>query len=257
MKSSRPLTRNSCGSHLIFRTLSSASAAGLLARNATNNLLASMPERFAYGLRTITSRNSGTVRTITLGRKPKLRSMPFSMRAGCGEIALVRAGDNVAALDVGLRVAKSQRFVHGAELIHFYFVVAAHVDAAQHGKNHAHIAAQYSARFHCELRAAAKMQHRWRTIKMSAERQSHPDDRIRRVFALLGTTLFLVVAPGCVAGLVPWWISRWRFRAPFPGYAPLRVIGAILIAAGTFVVLDSFARFALQGLGTPAPVFPT
>jgi protein-S-isoprenylcysteine O-methyltransferase Ste14 len=92
---------------------------------------------------------------------------------------------------------------------------------------------------------------------MSAERQSHPDDRLRRVFALLGTTLFLVVAPGCVAGLVPWWISRWRFRAPFPGYAPLRVIGAILIAAGTFVVLDSFARFALQGLGTPAPVFPT
>jgi protein-S-isoprenylcysteine O-methyltransferase Ste14 len=31
----------------------------------------------------------------------------------------------------------------------------------------------------------------------------------------------------------------------------------LLIAAGAFVVLDSFARFALQGLGTPAPVFPT
>jgi protein-S-isoprenylcysteine O-methyltransferase Ste14 len=92
---------------------------------------------------------------------------------------------------------------------------------------------------------------------MTAERQSHPNDRIRRLFALLGTALFLVLAPGCVAGLVPWWISRWQFRAPFPRYAPLRVIGALLIAGGTFVVLDSFARFALQGLGTPAPAFPT
>jgi protein-S-isoprenylcysteine O-methyltransferase Ste14 len=92
---------------------------------------------------------------------------------------------------------------------------------------------------------------------MTAEPQSHANDRIRRVFALLGTALFLVLAPGCVAGLVPWWISHWQFRTPFAGYAPLRVIGAIFVAAGTFVVLDSFARFALQGLGTPAPVFPT
>ena len=31
----------------------------------------------------------------------------------------------------------------------------------------------------------------------------------------------------------------------------------MLILAGLPVLLDSFARFALQGLGTPAPVFPT
>jgi len=93
---------------------------------------------------------------------------------------------------------------------------------------------------------------------MSAQgRSAQAHDRIRRAFALLGTALFLVLAPGFVAGLVPWWISRWQFRAPFAGYAPLRVIGGVLIAVGTFVVLDSFARFALQGLGTPAPVFPT
>ena len=30
-----------------------------------------------------------------------------------------------------------------------------------------------------------------------------------------------------------------------------------LIAAGLLVLLDCFARFALQGLGTPAPIFPT
>ena len=36
-----------------------------------------------------------------------------------------------------------------------------------------------------------------------------------------------------------------------------RLIGLLLIAIGLPIVLDSFARFAFQGLGTPAPVFPT
>jgi len=37
----------------------------------------------------------------------------------------------------------------------------------------------------------------------------------------------------------------------------LRIMGALLIIGGLPILLDSFARFALQGLGTPAPVFPT
>lgn len=36
-----------------------------------------------------------------------------------------------------------------------------------------------------------------------------------------------------------------------------RVLGVILIALGAAGVLDSFARFAMEGLGTPAPVAPT
>jgi protein-S-isoprenylcysteine O-methyltransferase Ste14 len=66
-----------------------------------------------------------------------------------------------------------------------------------------------------------------------------------------------VLAPGTFAVLVPWWLSRWRFHASFPGFAALRVVGGLLIAAGVVVLLESFARFALQGIGTPAPVFPT
>jgi protein-S-isoprenylcysteine O-methyltransferase Ste14 len=34
-------------------------------------------------------------------------------------------------------------------------------------------------------------------------------------------------------------------------------LGAALLLLGAAVVIDSFARFALQGLGTPAPVLPT
>src|SRR5216684_9077619 len=80
---------------------------------------------------------------------------------------------------------------------------------------------------------------------------------MRRIFAILGSALFLVIAPGAVAGLGPWWISRWQMQAPLLGFFPIRVAGGLLIAAGLPVLLDSFARFALKGLGTPAPVFPT
>ena len=74
--------------------------------------------------------------------------------------------------------------------------------------------------------------------------------------ALLGSLVFLVVAPGTVAGLVPWWISRWRVHRPFLGAADLRLLGAVLLVLGAAALLDSFARFALHGLGTPAPVAP-
>jgi len=43
---------------------------------------------------------------------------------------------------------------------------------------------------------------------------------------------------------------------PLLGFSAFRVLGALLICAGLPLLLDSFARFALQGLGTPAPVAP-
>jgi RimJ/RimL family protein N-acetyltransferase len=46
-------------------------------------------------------------------------------------------------------------------------------------------------------------------------------------------------------------------REPLAGVRVLRLLGVILIAAGTIAVIDCFARFALQGRGTPAPVAPT
>lgn len=83
------------------------------------------------------------------------------------------------------------------------------------------------------------------------------ETRARRIFAVLGSAVFFIIAPGTVWGLVPWWITGWRVQAPLWGFPPLRVLGGLLILAGLFVVLDSFARFALKGLGTPAPLFPT
>ena len=81
--------------------------------------------------------------------------------------------------------------------------------------------------------------------------------RMRKLSAVIGSAIFLVVAPGFVAGLVPRWISRWRLEAPFFGMPLFRLAGGVLIALGAAGLLDSFVRFAVQGLGTPAPVFPT
>ncbi|HVN06719.1 MAG TPA: isoprenylcysteine carboxylmethyltransferase family protein [Bryobacteraceae bacterium] len=75
--------------------------------------------------------------------------------------------------------------------------------------------------------------------------------------AIIGSAIFLVIAPGFVAGLVPWWISGWQLKSPLFDLAFLRISGSVLIALGLLIVLDSFARFAIRGLGTPAPVLPT
>jgi len=60
-----------------------------------------------------------------------------------------------------------------------------------------------------------------------------------------------------VAGLVPWWLSHWELWPPFLGLELTRAVGAVLIAAGIPGIVDSFARFAREGRGTPAPIAPT
>src|SRR5580700_1219170 len=80
---------------------------------------------------------------------------------------------------------------------------------------------------------------------------------MRKFLAVVGSAVFLVIAPGFIAGWVPWWISHWRVEAPFFGIQLFRYVGAALLTLGLAGLLDSFVRFALQGIGTPAPVFPT
>ena len=72
--------------------------------------------------------------------------------------------------------------------------------------------------------------------------------------AAAGTGLFFVAAPGVVAGLVPWLLTRWDAE---PAPIALRVAGLVLIALGLPVLLHAFARFVTEGGGTPAPVAPT
>ena len=79
---------------------------------------------------------------------------------------------------------------------------------------------------------------------------------MRRASAILGSAIFLVIAPGTLAVYVPWTFTRWQVAPPLLGFFPFRVIGVLLIALGLPGLLDSFGRFAIQGLGTPAPIAP-
>jgi protein-S-isoprenylcysteine O-methyltransferase Ste14 len=80
---------------------------------------------------------------------------------------------------------------------------------------------------------------------------------VRRWWAAAGSALFFVVAPGAVAGLVPWWLTGWQARGLPSYWAPLRLLGATLLTTGVVVLVHSFARFVVEGSGTPAPVAPT
>jgi protein-S-isoprenylcysteine O-methyltransferase Ste14 len=73
--------------------------------------------------------------------------------------------------------------------------------------------------------------------------------------AALGSATFFALAPGIVAGVVPFVLSGWVVHHGF--WLPVRIAGALLILGGGFVLVRAFADFALRGLGTPAPVAPT
>jgi protein-S-isoprenylcysteine O-methyltransferase Ste14 len=77
---------------------------------------------------------------------------------------------------------------------------------------------------------------------------------VRRLEAAAGSAVFLVVAPGVVAGLVPCLLTDWRSSDP---PVPVALVGAALIALGAGVLLLTFGRFVVEGRGTPAPVAPT
>jgi protein-S-isoprenylcysteine O-methyltransferase Ste14 len=72
--------------------------------------------------------------------------------------------------------------------------------------------------------------------------------------AALGSGAFLVLAPGTMGGLVPFLLTGWVSHDP-PVVA--LALGALLLVGGAAVLLYAFARFVMEGRGTPAPVAST
>lgn len=72
--------------------------------------------------------------------------------------------------------------------------------------------------------------------------------------AALGSAIFFLVAPGAVAGLAPFLMTKWVRVSEWP--TSVRLGGATLIIVGIASLVESFVRFVVQGRGTPAPVAP-
>jgi protein-S-isoprenylcysteine O-methyltransferase Ste14 len=77
---------------------------------------------------------------------------------------------------------------------------------------------------------------------------------VTKARAAAGSIAFLVLAPGVMAGLVPWLLTGWDAN-DWP--LPIRLAGVVVGSAGLVALLAAFGRFVLEGIGTPAPVAPT
>ena len=74
---------------------------------------------------------------------------------------------------------------------------------------------------------------------------------------LLGSFVFFWVAPGVVAGWIPYALTDWRPQPPLLGSSAERVVGGVLTTVGVVMLVECFVRFAIMGRGTPAPIAPT
>ena len=72
--------------------------------------------------------------------------------------------------------------------------------------------------------------------------------------AAIGSALFFLLAPGTIAGLIPWLITRWRIEPD--ASQTLSIAGAVLLVPFAAMLIECFARFVRHG-GTPAPIMPT
>jgi protein-S-isoprenylcysteine O-methyltransferase Ste14 len=77
---------------------------------------------------------------------------------------------------------------------------------------------------------------------------------MRRPIAAVGSAVFFLVGPGTVVGLIPWLLTRWQVREPLPYWAPMRVLGWILLGAGLIVLVRGSCVSSWRGFGTPVPV---
>ncbi len=78
-----------------------------------------------------------------------------------------------------------------------------------------------------------------------------------RIGPIVGSIVFFAIAPGTIAGFIPYALTGWTPGAPSSVVPAVPVAGIVLCAAGLALIIDCFARFALQGRGTPAPIAPT
>ena len=78
---------------------------------------------------------------------------------------------------------------------------------------------------------------------------------MQTAWLLAGAIAFSIIAPGTIAGFIPYAITRWRVQSHWLGL-PGQIAGGLMLAAGVLILVESFLRFVFVGRGTPAPVAP-
>ena len=78
------------------------------------------------------------------------------------------------------------------------------------------------------------------------------------VSARLGvmSALFFLVAPGTLAGVIPYLLTRWQAHDWGAANIPVGIAGGVLLSVGLAAIVECFRRFVTEGHGTPAPLLP-
>jgi protein-S-isoprenylcysteine O-methyltransferase Ste14 len=80
---------------------------------------------------------------------------------------------------------------------------------------------------------------------------------VREPAAAVVSAAFFALAPGLVAGVIPWYLTDgWARNEPSDGWI-LAALGGALIVGGVAVLVHAFARYVIEGRGSPAPAAPT
>jgi protein-S-isoprenylcysteine O-methyltransferase Ste14 len=84
-------------------------------------------------------------------------------------------------------------------------------------------------------------------------RDASRDADLPRWASTVITVLSFPFGPGLVIVLIPYLLTRWH-EGSYP--EAVRILGIVLIALGTLLMLASFSRFPIEGSGTPFPTNP-
>jgi protein-S-isoprenylcysteine O-methyltransferase Ste14 len=80
---------------------------------------------------------------------------------------------------------------------------------------------------------------------------------VRKPAAAVTSVAFFALAPGVVAGFIPWYVTNgWTRNDPRYGWL-LALPGVALVIAGVAVLVHAFVHYVKEGFGTPAPIAPT
>ena len=80
---------------------------------------------------------------------------------------------------------------------------------------------------------------------------------MRKPTAAVTSVAFFAVAPGTVAGILPWQLTDGWTRNDVAEGLPLTIVGTVVSAGGIAALIGTFTLYVTQGRGTPAPLAPT
>lgn len=70
--------------------------------------------------------------------------------------------------------------------------------------------------------------------------------------------LFTILQPGIVAGLIPYYLARDKFKEIVASsFGLIQYIGIVVFAVGLVIMLHCIYRFMVEGKGTLSPADPT